>query len=119
MAKTTVFYNGVRDIVFEVADKAGKVHFVRINGSGAGLQGPDARPLPGVGAYGITPDVDADVWEQIVAQYGEMAIFKDGFIRAGASDKDKAAAKEVVSAQDNGQAPAKKDETAGSRKKKK
>ena len=103
MAQTTVFYNSVRDIVFEV-DKGGKPAQIRIHGSGFPLAGADAKILPGVGAYGMT-QVDSDVWEEIVKRYGDMDIFKNGLIKAGASEKAKAAAKEEVSAKDNGQSP--------------
>ena len=37
--------------------------------------------------------------------YGDMDIFKNGLIKAGASEKAKAAAKEEVAAKDNGQSP--------------
>ena len=103
MAQTTVFYNSVRDIVFEV-DKGGKPAQIRIHGSGFSLAGADAKILPGVGAYGMT-QIDADVWDAIVKQYGDMEIFKNGLIKAGASEKAKAAAKEEVAAKDNGQSP--------------
>ena len=118
MAQTTVFYNGVRDIVFDVEDKTGKPVSIHINGSGATLKGTDPTPLPGVGAYGITL-VDAEAWEAVKKKYADMGIFKDGFIRDGATEKAKAEAKEVVSAQDNGQAPAGKEEDGNRKKKKK
>ena len=118
MAQTTVFYNSVRDIVFSVEDAAGKPHSVRINGSGATLKGTNPTPLPGVGAYGITL-VDADLWAAVKKKYADMQIFKDGFIKDGATEKAKAEAKEVVSAKDNGQAPASKEEDGNRKKKKK
>lgn len=117
MAQTTVFYNGVRDIVFEVNDKTGKPVVVHINGSGASLKGTELKPLPGVGAYGVTL-VDAETWAEVKKKYADMRIFKDGFIKDGATEKAKAEAKEVVSSLDNGQGPASQDED-GSRKKKK
>jgi hypothetical protein len=113
MAQTTVFYNSVRDIVFEV-EKGGKPAPIRIHGSGFSLAGADAKILPGVGAYGMT-QIDSDVWEEIVKRYGEMDIFKNGLIKAGASEKAKAAAKEEVSSLDNGQGAAKQEE-AGKKK---
>ena len=48
-----------------------------------------------------------------------MQIFKDGFIRDGATEKAKAEAKEVVSSLDNGQAPAGKEEDGNRKKRKK
>lgn len=118
MAQTTVFYNSVRDIVFDVEDAAGKPHSVRINGSGATLRGTDINPLPGVGAYGVTV-VDADLWAAAKKKYADMQIFKDGFIRDGATEKAKTEAKEVVSSLDNGQAPAGKEEDGNRKKRKK
>ena len=114
MAQTTVFYNSVRDIVFEV-EAAGKPAAVRIHGSGFPLTGADPKVLPGIGAYGMT-QVDADLWDAIVKKYGEMDIFKNGLIKAGASEKAKAAAKEEVAARDNGQSPASADKKAKKKK---
>ena len=70
MAQTTVFYNSVRDIVFEV-DKGGTPAQIRIHGSGFTLAGADAKILPGVGAYGMT-QIDADLWDAIVKQYERL-----------------------------------------------
>jgi len=109
VAQTTVFYNGVRDLEFEIADKSGLVHTVVIKGSGAGLRGANAQPLPAAGAYGATV-VDADMWSAVKEAYAEHPAFKGGFIKDGTSEKAKEAAIEEVSALDNGQAPAKRDE---------
>ena len=114
MAQTTVFYNSVRDIVFEV-DKGGNPAQIRIHGSGFSLAGADAKILPGIGAYGITT-IDADIWEEIVKKYGEMEIFKNGLIKAGASEKAKQAAKEEVAEKDNGQSPASAEKKAKKKK---
>lgn len=116
MATTTVFYNSVRDICFEV-EAAGKPAAVRIHGSGFSLAGADAKILPGVGAYGMT-QIDADVWDAIVKKYGEMEIFKNGLIKAGASEKAKQAAKEEVAEKDNGQSPASAEKKAAKKAKK-
>jgi len=115
MATTTVFYNSVRDICFDV-EAAGKTVAVRIHGSGFTLAGADAKILPGVGAYGMT-QVDADLWDAIVKKYGEMDIFKNGLIKAGASEKAKQAAKEEVAEKDNGQSPASAEKKAKKAKK--
>ena len=115
MATTTVFYNSVRDICFEV-EAAGKPAAVRIHGSGFTLAGADAKILPGVGAYGMT-QIDADLWDAIVKKYGEMEIFKNGLIKAGASEKAKQAAKEEVAEKDNGQSPASAEKKAKKAKK--
>jgi len=113
VAQTTVFYNGVRDIEFDVTDKSGLVHTVVIKGSGAGIKGANT-PLPAVGAYGITV-VDADMWAAVKTAYAEHPAFKGGFIRDGETENAKAKAKEEVSALDNGQGAAKQEE-AGKKK---
>ena len=114
MAKTTVFYNGVRDIEFEIADDSSVIHAVTVKGSGAKLRGINAQPLPSAGAYGVTV-VDADLWAAVKKTYAEHPVFKGGFIKDGDSEKAKAEAKESVSSLDNGQAPAAQEE-AGKRK---
>jgi len=114
VAQTTVFYNGVRDIEFDVTDKSGLVHTVVIKGSGAGIRGVNGQPLPAVGAYGATV-VDADMWAAVKAAYAEHPIFKGGFIKDGETEKAKAKAKDEVSALDNGQGAAKQEE-AGKKK---
>ena len=114
MAQATVYYNGVRDIEFEITDKSGMIHAVVVKGSGAGLRGLSAQPLPAAGAYGITV-VDADMWAAVKEAYADHPVFTGGFIKDGASDKAKAAAKEAVASKDNGQAPAEQGE-AGKKK---
>ena len=114
MAQTTVFYNGVRDIEFDVTDKSGIVHTVVVKGSGAGIRGVNGQPLPAVGAYGATA-VDADLWAAVKADFAEHPAFKLGFIKDGETAKAKAKAKEEVSALDNGQGAAKQEE-AGKKK---
>ena len=114
MAQTTVYYNGVRDIEFDVTDKSGIVHTVVVKGSGAGIRGVNGQPLPAVGAYGVTV-VDADVWAAVKASFAEHPAFKLGFVKDGETEKAKAKAKEEVSALDNGQGAAKQEE-AGKKK---
>ncbi len=114
MAQTTVFYNGVRDIEFDVTDKSGVVHTVVVKGSGAGIRGVNGQPLPAVGAYGVTV-VDADIWTAVKTAFAEHPAFKVGFIKDGETEKAKAKAKEEVSALDNGQGAAKQEE-AGKKK---
>lgn len=115
MAQTTVYYNGVRDIEFEVTDKAGMKHSVVVKGSGAGLRGLSAQPLPAAGAYGITL-VDAEVWAAVKEAYADHPAFKGGFLRDGDTEKAKAKAKEEVASKDNGQAPVEQGEAAGKKK---
>lgn len=114
MAQTTVFYNGVRDIEFDVTDKSGLVHTVVIKGSGAGLRGVNGQPLPAVGAYGVTV-VDAELWAAVKEAFAEHPAFKGGFVKDGETEKAKAKAKDEISALDNGQGAAKQEE-AGKKK---
>jgi hypothetical protein len=109
--KVTVFYNSVRDIVFDVKDKSGREIKVKINGSGSLVRKPDGSIIPSValpmaGAYGITPNVDAEVWAEVEKLYGSMAIFQKGYIKASTPKTEKAD-KEEISAKRNGEEPIK------------
>lgn len=109
MANTvTVLLNSVRDITFDVVDNSGKTHYVKINGSGSLIRNTDgtvraSAPLPGVGAYGMTV-VDADLWAAVEKTYGSMSLFTKGFIKA-TTPKTEEAAKEEISAKENGEEP--------------
>ena len=124
MANTvTVLLNSVRDIVFDVADNSGKIHYVKINGSGSQIRNEDgsvrpSAPLPGVGAYGVTFGVDADLWAEVEKTYGSMSIFKKGYIKA-TTPKTEKAAREELAAKENGEEPAQPQEAkkSGGRKK--
>lgn len=124
MANTvTVLLNSVRDIVFDVADNSGKIHYVKINGSGSLIRNDDgtvkkSAPLPGVGAYGVTFGVDADLWAEVEKTYGSMSIFKKGYIKA-TTPKNEKSAKEELSAKANGEEPAETQENAKKRGRKK
>lgn len=110
MANTvTVLLNSVRDITFDVVDNSGKTHYVKIKGSGSLIRNADgmvrpSTPLPGVGAYGITTGVDADLWAAVEKTYGSMSLFTKGFIKA-TTPKNEEAAKEEISAKENGEEP--------------
>ena len=124
MANTvTVLLNSVRDIVFDVADNSGKIHYVKINGSGSLIRNDDgtvkkSAPLPGVGAYGVTFNVDADLWAEVEKTYGSMSIFKKGYIKA-TTPKTEKAAREELATKENGEEPAQPQEAkkSGGRKK--
>ena len=105
----TVLLNSVRDIVFDVADNSGKVHYVKINGSGSLIRRPDgsvlpSASLPDIGAFGITSNVDAELWVAVEKKYGSMSLFKKGFIKA-TTPKDEDAAKAELSEKSNGEEP--------------
>ena len=120
MANTvTVLLNSVRDIVFDVADKNSKIHYVKINGSGSLVRDSKGNvrpstPLPEIGAYGMTV-VDADLWAAVEKKYGSMSLFKKGFIKA-TTPKTEEAAKEEISELENGEEPAVPQEEAPKKK---
>lgn len=125
MASTvTVLLNSVRDIVFDVTDNSGKTHYVKINGSGSLIRNPQglvipSSHLPGAGAYGVTHNVDADLWAEVEKVYGSMSIFQKGYIKA-TTPKTEKDAKAELSSKANGEEPAETQETAkkrGGRKK--
>lgn len=122
MAKTvTVLLNSVRDITFDVTDTNGKVHKLTVKGSGSLIRNADgsvmkSAALPAVGAYGITTDVDADLWEAVKKEYGSMAIFEKGYIKA-TTPKDEAEAKAELSSKANGEEPVEPQEKKRGRKK--
>lgn len=121
MANTvTVLLNSVRDIVFDVTDNSGKIHKVKINGSGSlirqnGVVIPSSH-LPGAGSYGVTHNVDADLWAEVEKVYGSMSLFKKGFIKATTLKTEKDARAEL-SSKANGEEPAAPQEKKKGRKK--
>ncbi len=107
--KVTVLLNSVRDIVFDVTDNSGKIHKVKINGSGSLIRQNGAvipsSHLPGAGSYGVTHDVDADLWAEVEKVYGSMSLFEKGFIKATTPKTEKDAKAELAS-KANGEEPA-------------
>ena len=92
----TVFFNSVRDIAFDVTTQKGKKIRQIIKGTGSLVKDPmghliKGAALPTAGAYGITANVDAEVWAEIEKQYGGMSIFTKGFIKASKPGKEEAA----------------------------
>ena len=121
MANTvTVLLNSVRDIAFDVTDNSGKIHIVKINGSGSLIRQNGAvipsSHLPGAGSYGVTHNVDADLWALVKKTYGTMSIFKKGYIKA-TTPKNEKDAKAELSGKANGEEPAAPQEKKKGRKK--
>lgn len=110
MAKTvTVLLNSVRDITFDVMDTNGKTHYLTVKGSGSLIRNADGSvisgaSLPHVGAYGITTNVDADLWEAVEKEYGSMSIFQKGYIKA-TTPKSEADDKAEIASKANGEEP--------------
>jgi hypothetical protein len=101
--------NSVRDITFDVVDNSGKIHYVKVNGSGSLIRNTDgtvraSAPLPGVGAYGMTV-VDADLWAAVEKTYGSMSLFTKGFIKAAVNQQAQESAEEELSEKENGEEP--------------
>lgn len=124
MAETvTVLLNSVRDIVFDVVDNSGKTHYVKILGSGSkirdnrGVVVPSSH-LPGAGSYGVTHNVNAELWAEVERTYGSMSLFKKGFIKA-TTPKTEADDKAKLATKANGEEPAQPQEAkkSGGRKK--
>lgn len=110
MAKTvTVLLNSVRDIVFDVTDNSGKIHYIKVLGSGSNIRNEHgvvipSSHLPGAGSYGVTHNVDADLWAEVEKTYGSMSIFKKGYIKA-TTPKTEKAAREELATKENGEEP--------------
>ena len=101
MSTVTVLLRRANDIRFDVKDKNGKECSLIIKGANAkikdinGLVIPSS-PIPfGDTAYGITPNVDADLWAEVVKLYGNSPLFERGVIIA-TTPKNEAEAKEKI-----------------------
>ena len=121
MASTvTVFFNSVRDIAFDVTTKDGKTVRQIIKGTGSLIKDLNGQiikgsALPVAGAYGITANVDAEIWAEIEKQYGKMSIFTKGFIKASKPGKEEDA-KAEVGGKANGEEPKKPKATKKAKK---
>jgi hypothetical protein len=97
----TVLYKRAKDLRFDVTDSKGNPVSLTINGANARIRNTDGSviqnaALPfGDNAYGITLNVDAELWEKVKAEYGSMNIFKMGIIRASEPTDVKEAEKEI------------------------
>lgn len=101
MSTVTVLLRRANDIRFDVKDKNGKEHSLVIKGANAkikdinGLVIPSS-PIPfGDTAYGITPNVDADLWAEVVKLYGNSPLFERGVIVATTPKAEKEAKEEI------------------------
>ena len=79
--KVTICSNWPLDHIFKVMDNSGKLVRVRINGNASNLRGEVSGVLP-IGAYGFTPNVPIEVWEQIKTRYKDDPRIRDGLIFA-------------------------------------
>lgn len=81
--KVVVCLNLAHSLVFDIRDKK-----IKINGSNENLRGANEGILA-IGKFGESI-IDRQDWEEIVRQYGNMTIFKNGLIFA---QNDSASAK--------------------------
>lgn len=102
MSTVTVLLRRANDIRFDVKDKNGKECSLIIKGANAkikdinGLVIPSS-PIPfGDTAYGITPNVDADLWAEVVKLYGNSPLFEKGVIKATTPKQEKEAKEEIA-----------------------
>lgn len=73
--KVVVCLNLAHSLVFDVGDKK-----IKINGSNENLRGANEGILS-IGKFGESI-IDRQDWEEIVRQYGNMTIFRNGLIFA-------------------------------------
>ena len=66
----TVMFRDPVGIRFRIADKDGIEHVVEINGYAHALRGLDKGIL--VPGWGLTHNVDAELWDAIVEKYGRV-----------------------------------------------
>lgn len=102
MSTVTVLLRRANDIRFDVKDKNGKERTLIIKGANAKIKGADgivipSSPIPfGDTAYGITTNVDAELWAEVVKQYGKNPIFERGIIKATTPKAEKEAKEEIA-----------------------
>lgn len=77
----TVMFRDPVGIRFRIADKNGIEHVVEINGYAHNLRGLDKGIL--VPGWGLTHNVDAELWDAIVEKYGRvLPAFTRGMLKA-------------------------------------
>ena len=102
MSTVTVLLRRANDIRFDVKDKNGKECSLIIKGANAKIKDINGLVIPsshipfGDTAYGITPNVDADLWAEVVKLYGTSPLFKRGVIIATQPKQEKEARKEIA-----------------------
>ena len=121
VSTVTVFFNSVRDVAFDVTTKDGRAIRQVIKGTGSRVKDANGQlikgaALPVAGAYGITANVDAEVWAEIKKQYGSMTIFTKGYIKASKKAAEDKEVKAVVGGKANGEEPKKPKATKKAKK---
>ena len=102
MSTVTVFLRRANGIRFDVKDKNGNDVTLVINGANSQIKGADGivipvAPIPfGDTAYGITKDVDADLWAEVLKLYGNSPLFERGVIIATTPKQEKEAKEEIA-----------------------
>ena len=102
MSTVTVLLRRANDIKFDVIDKNGKKCSLVIKGANAKIKDINGLVIPsshipfGDTAYGITTNVDADLWAEVVKLYGTSPLFKRGVIIATQPNQEKEAREEIA-----------------------
>ena len=102
MSTVTVLLRRANDIKFDVKDKNGKECSLVIKGANAKIKDINGLVIPsshipfGDTAYGITTNVDADLWAEVVKLYGTSPLFERGVIIATQPKQEKEARKEIA-----------------------
>lgn len=102
MSTVTVLLKRANDIRFDVKDKNGKACSLIIKGANAQIKDVNGIVIPashipfGDTAYGITPNVDADLWAEVVKLYGNSPLFEKGVIKATTPKQEKEAREEIA-----------------------
>ena len=102
MSTVTVLLRRANDIKFDVKDKNGKECSLVIKGANAKIKDINGLVIPsshipfGDTAYGITPNVDADLWAEVVKLYGTSPLFERGVIIATQPKQEKEAREEIA-----------------------
>lgn len=102
MSTVTVLLRRANDIRFDVKDKNGKECSLIIKGANAQIKDVNGIVIPashipfGDTAYGITANVDADLWAEVVKLYGTSPLFERGVIIATTPKAEKEAREKIA-----------------------
>ena len=102
MSTVIVLLRRANDIRFDVKDKNGKECSLIIKGANAKIKDINGLVIPsssipfGDTAYGITPNVDADLWAEVVKLYGKSPLFERDVIIATTPKQEKEAREEIA-----------------------
>lgn len=102
MSTVTVLFKRANNIRFDVKDKNGNDCTLIIKGANSQIKDANGLVIPssvlpfGDTAYGVTTDVDADLWAEVVKLYGNNPLFERGIIKATNPRGEKEAREEIA-----------------------